>query len=212
MTVRKVSTRSVGLPGYAAKRGVIPYGSTGRTGTPSGSAASTETRSARMLSVARDRYACCSVEPSGRTIRSSCRRYSSSCIQLQSWTRTELSVARRVHLGPRHEAIVVEVDDDAQLLVDRELAGLGPALDASRRDLVAAVCAFDPEHVDARVEALGLSGRQRSKRFDAVELVRPDQDHDRWVGKRGRCVTVVGRNCLAEAPDRILGSHGEAAA
>ena len=50
-TVRKVSTRSVGLPGYAAKRGVIPYGSTGSTGTPSGSAASTETRSARMLSV-----------------------------------------------------------------------------------------------------------------------------------------------------------------
>ena len=70
-TARKVSTRSVGLPGYAAKRGVSPYGSTGRTGTPSGSAASTDTRSARMQSVPSERYACCSVEAIGSTIRSS---------------------------------------------------------------------------------------------------------------------------------------------
>ena len=83
-----VSMRSVSEPGYAANDGVSPYASTGSTGTPIGSAASTATRSARMLSVSSDRYACCSVEPTGRTIRSSRSRYASSCIQFRSRTRT----------------------------------------------------------------------------------------------------------------------------
>ena len=46
---------SVGLPGYAAKYGVRPYGSDGSTSTPSGSAASTETRSDRIRSTPSDR-------------------------------------------------------------------------------------------------------------------------------------------------------------
>src|SRR5207244_7004257 len=41
----------------------------------------------RSESVPSERYACCSVDPRGRTIRSSRARYSSSCIQLQSQTR-----------------------------------------------------------------------------------------------------------------------------
>src|SRR5881396_1866108 len=56
-------------------------------GTPSGSAASRARRSAMMLSVSSERYACCSVEPTGRTMRSSRWRYSSSWIQLRSRTR-----------------------------------------------------------------------------------------------------------------------------
>ena len=46
-------------------------GSTGNTGTPKGSAASIDTRSARIASVASDRPACCSVLPIGNTHRSS---------------------------------------------------------------------------------------------------------------------------------------------
>src|SRR5438445_2303117 len=42
-----------------------------------------------MLSVSSERYACCSVEPIGSTIRSSRRRYSSSWNQLRSRARTE---------------------------------------------------------------------------------------------------------------------------
>ena len=54
-TAMYVSARSVGLPGYAAKYGVRPYGSDGSTGTPSGSAASTDTRSDRIVSTPSER-------------------------------------------------------------------------------------------------------------------------------------------------------------
>ena len=57
--------------GWLQPGGTIIEATAGNTGTPSGSAASIPTRSARMLSVARLRYACCSVEPSGTTARSS---------------------------------------------------------------------------------------------------------------------------------------------
>jgi hypothetical protein len=54
------------------------------TGTPSGSATSSETPSETIASTPSDRYACCSVEPSGTTIRSSVSRYCSTIIQFMS--------------------------------------------------------------------------------------------------------------------------------
>src|SRR4051812_26316242 len=92
-TAPYVSGASVGLPGNMSNP-VTPYASTGSTGTPSGSAASRARRSAMMLSVSSERYACCSVEPTGSTMRSSFRRYSSSCIQLRSRTRTRETLGR----------------------------------------------------------------------------------------------------------------------
>src|SRR5713226_5622108 len=56
----------------------------GNTGTPSGSAASTATRSERMRSTPRLSWACCSVLPIGTTARSSALRYASTCIQFGS--------------------------------------------------------------------------------------------------------------------------------
>src|SRR5262249_23517154 len=91
-TAPYVSGCNVGLPGNM-KKPVTPYASTGITGTPSGSAASAARRSAMMLSVSSERYACCSVEPTGSTIRSSRPRYSSSCIQLRSRTRTAANLS-----------------------------------------------------------------------------------------------------------------------
>ena len=87
-TRRCVSTRSEIEPGNSRKYGVTPYGTTGNTGTPSGSAASAATRSGRMQSTVSRRWLCCSVLPSGNTARSSCRRYSSTCIQFMSVMRT----------------------------------------------------------------------------------------------------------------------------
>ena len=49
-TRRCVSTRSEIEPGNSRKYGVTPYATTGKTGTPSGSAASAATRSGRMQS------------------------------------------------------------------------------------------------------------------------------------------------------------------
>src|ERR671937_1911951 len=76
---------------------------------PSGSAASAATRSARMLSVSSERYACCSVEPSGSTMRSSRSRYSSSCIQFRSRIRTDEKSGRpdsnRRPLAPKASAL-----------------------------------------------------------------------------------------------------------
>src|SRR3954447_14789600 len=57
-------------------------------------------RSARIESVASDRYACCSVQPSGSTIRSSRSRCSSSCIQFMSAIRTIQMMAIRVEELP----------------------------------------------------------------------------------------------------------------
>jgi hypothetical protein len=54
-TATSVSGRSDTVPGNAAKPGAIPNGIVGSTGTPSGSDASTETRSARIESVASER-------------------------------------------------------------------------------------------------------------------------------------------------------------
>src|SRR5437667_7383432 len=82
-----VSTRNVIVPGNARKYGVMPYASTGKTGTPRGSAASPASRSAKMLSTLKLRYACCSVLPSGNTARSSRFRYSSTIIQFISLIR-----------------------------------------------------------------------------------------------------------------------------
>src|SRR5262249_42064717 len=62
----------------------MPYGMTGITGTPTGSAASVATLSARIESVASERNACCSVHPMGMTSRSSCSRYDSTCCQCMS--------------------------------------------------------------------------------------------------------------------------------
>src|SRR5207237_40021 len=73
-TGKCVDTRSDTVPGKQRKYGVMPYASTGNTAIPSGSAASNETRSDKMLSTLRLRYACCSVLPSGSTQRSSLLR------------------------------------------------------------------------------------------------------------------------------------------
>ena len=43
-----------------------------------------------MQSTVRRRWLCCSVLPSGSTARSSCRRYSSTCIQFMSLMRTAI--------------------------------------------------------------------------------------------------------------------------
>src|SRR5947207_3015320 len=56
-----------------------------------------------MLSVSSERYACCSVDPTGRTIRSSRSRYASSCIQFRSRTRTRVLCRSAGTSHSRHE-------------------------------------------------------------------------------------------------------------
>src|SRR5215208_2997462 len=57
-----------------------------------------------MLSVSSDRYACCSVDPSGSTIRSSFSRSASSCIQLRSRTRMGESMTDGIFLARPEQA------------------------------------------------------------------------------------------------------------
>src|SRR6266480_1890250 len=139
-TAPYVSGASVGLPGNMWNP-VTPYASTGSTGTPRGSAASRARRSAMMLSVSSERYACCSVEPSGSTTRSSRPRYSSSCIQLRSrilmtvgFSRAlERGVAAALQLEPAQQRIPGDAVDRAdEQLGTEEAANVTQA--AARRE------------------------------------------------------------------------------